>query len=103
MPHFRRIDMLPRQIVTGPGGAHAARIPSAWLVALMLATFACERPRAAPPIDSAVPLRPAAVGSASPQTVTTWDAHLGPVLLIGGATPNLATVVVGDSVRTGAD
>ena len=104
MPHSRRIDMLLRPIVTGPGTrARATRVMNAALGALVLTTGACERPRAAPPIDSAVPLRPAAIGSASPQTATTWDAHLGPVLLIAGATPDLATVVVGDSARTGAD
>ena len=104
MPHFRRIDMLPRQIVTAP----RARARAAWLmrgsvVVLILGTGACERPRAAPPIDSAVPLRPASVGSTSPQAATTWDTHLGPVLLVAGATPDLATVVIGDSARTGAD
>jgi len=104
MPHFRRIDMLPRQIVTGAGEfARAARLARASLAALVLTTAACERPRAAPPIDSAVPLRPAATGTASPQAATTWDAHLGPVLLVAGSTPDLATVVVGDSARTGAD
>lgn len=64
---------------------------------------ACEKPRAAPPIDSAVPLRPAAIGSSAPQATTTWDARLGPVLLVAGSSPALATVVVGDSSRAGAD
>jgi hypothetical protein len=104
MPHFRRIDMLLRQIVTPPvTHARALLLNRAAFVALVLAMIACERPRAAPPIDSAVPLRPAAIGSASPQATTTWDAHLGPVLLIAGATPDLATVVVGDSAHAGAD
>jgi len=104
MAHFRRIDMLPRHIVTRHSGStRAGRLVSGSLVAVLLASAACERPRAAPPIDSAVPLRPAASGSASPQAATTWDAHLGPVLLIAGGTPDLATVVVGDSARTGAD
>ena len=104
MPHFRRIDMLPRHIVTGPGApARTPRLVSALLATLGVAVAACERPRAAPPIDSAVPLRPAAIGAASPQSATTWDAHLGPVLLVAGATPDIATVVVGDSARAGAD
>ena len=104
MPHSRRIDMLLRQIVTPPvTDARAHLLNRAAFVALVLAMTACERPRAAPPIDSAVPLRPAAIGSASPQATTTWDSHLGPVLLIAGATPDLATVVVGDSARAGAD
>jgi hypothetical protein len=104
MPHFRRIDMLFRQNVTrSRAHSQAVRVIAASFAALVLATSACERQRAAPPIDSAVPLRPATTGSSSPQAATTWDAHLGPVLLVGGATPDLATVVVGDSARTGAD
>lgn len=73
------------------------------LVAAGLAATGCERERSVPPIDSSVPLRPAPVGSAATPTSTTWDARLGPVLLIAGATPDVATIVVGDSSRTGAD
>ena len=83
--------------------SRVARVTIASLAAFVLTTAACERQRAAPPIDSAVPLRPATIGSAAPQAATTWDARLGPVLLVGGATPDLATVVIADSARTGAD
>src|SRR5690242_8129597 len=104
MPHFRRIDMLPRLTVTRLSPHTRARpLVCATMAALVLAATACERPRAAPPIDSAVPLRPAATGSASPQAATSWDTHLGPVLLVAGPTSDRATVVVGDSARTGAD
>jgi hypothetical protein len=104
MPYFRRTDMLLRPIVTrffphrnllGSGRSIA------WAALIVIA--ACERQKPVPPIDSAVPLRPATVGSSSPQAATTWDARLGPVLLVAGPAPNLATVVVGDSSRNGAD
>ncbi|HEY2852546.1 MAG TPA: hypothetical protein VGJ18_06855 [Gemmatimonadaceae bacterium] len=104
MPHFRRIDMLLRQIVTRFVARRSLlRTGESIVCAALIAIASCERQKSVPPIDSAVPLRPAAVGSASPQTATTWDARLGPVLLVSGAAPNLATVVVGDSSRNGAD
>jgi len=68
-----------------------------WLVA------ACENRRSTPAIDSSVPLRPATIGTSGAPATTTWDARLGPVLLVSGSSPDLATVVVGDSARTGAD
>lgn len=104
MPHFRRIDMLLRQIVTRcfpHRNLFVLGRPLAWAVLIVIA--ACERQKAVPPIDSAVPLRPATVGSSAPQAATTWDTRLGPVLLVSGPAPNLATVVVGDSSRNGAD
>lgn len=64
---------------------------------------ACERQRNAPPVDSSVPLRPAPVGPSGTPSASTWDARLGPVLLVSGSTPDLATIVVGDSSRSGAD
>jgi hypothetical protein len=94
---FRRIDSSLGQIVARP---------RAWIIALyalLVSLSACEKQRAVPPIDSAVPLRPATIGGSNPQSTTTWDGHLGPVLLVGSATPDLATVVVGDSARMGAD
>ena len=104
MPHFRRIDMLLRQIVTRRfphRNLYFSVRPVVWAVLILIA--ACERQKAVPPIDSAVPLRPATVGASAPQAATTWDARLGPVLLVSGPAPNLATVVVGDSSRNGAD
>src|SRR3954468_24520876 len=104
MPYFRRMDMSHGQIVTGGLARHVvARTHSVLLCAVLLAMVACEKQRAAPPIDSAVPLRPATLGSVTPQAATTWDARLGPVLLVAGANPDLATIVVGDSSRAGAD
>jgi hypothetical protein len=70
---------------------------------LVLGAAACERQQNAPPIDSSVPLRPAPVGPSGAPTATTWDARLGPVLLVAGSAPDVATVVIGDSSRTGAD
>lgn len=104
MAYFRRIDMSHDLIVTRSHprlSSFRERALLAWTALFFLG--ACEKPRAVPPIDSAVPLRPATLGAASPQAATTWDARLGPVLLVGGASPNLATVVVGDSSKTGAD
>lgn len=104
MPYFRRIDMFLRQIVT-PSFVfrNLLRAGESIMCVAVILIAGCERQKSVPPIDSAVPLRPAAVGSATPQASTTWDARLGPVLLVNGAAPNLATVVVGDSSRNGAD
>lgn len=64
---------------------------------------ACERRQNVPPVDSSVPLRPAPVGPSGAPSASTWDARLGPVLLVAGPTPDVATIVVGDSSRSGAD
>ena len=72
-------------------------------VASLLLVAACERERSVPPVDSSVPLRPAPVGPSGTPTASSWDARLGPVLLVAGTNPDLATVVVGDSSRSGAD
>jgi hypothetical protein len=101
MPYFRRTDMSHGQIVTRWLARYV--VARAHFFLLCAALVGCEKQRAAPPIDSAVPLRPAALGSATPQAATTWDARLGPVLLVAGSTPDLATIVVGDSSRVGAD
>jgi hypothetical protein len=69
----------------------------------LLASAACEQHRSVPPIDSSVPLRPATTGPSATPLASTWDVRLGPVLLIGGTAPEMATVVVGDSSREGAD
>jgi hypothetical protein len=104
MAHFRRIDMSYDLTVTRSRKSPQSSRGRAFIACVvMFILAACERPRAVPPIDSAVPLRPATLGSSTPQTATTWDARLGPVLLVGGASPELATVVVGDSSRAGAD
>src|SRR4051812_49728874 len=103
MAPFRRIDMPHDLIVTGSRARRCSSRGRPIFVFAMFVLGAGEKPRAAPPIDSAVPLRPATLGSSTPQTATTWDGRLGPVLLVGGASPDLATVVVGDSSRAGAD
>ena len=104
MPDFRRTDTELGPIVTDPVARSRPmlRCLGAFAAALFLIA-SCERQRAAPPIDSAVPLRPATTGTSNPQAATTWDARLGPVLLVGGPSPDRATVVVGDSGRMGAD
>lgn len=68
-----------------------------------LALSACEQRRSVPPIDSSVPLRPPTTGTPAAPTASTWDSRLGPVLLVAGSGPDAATVVVGDSARSGAD
>ena len=73
------------------------------LATIVVMTSACERQQSVPAIDSAVPLRPAPIGTSNAPPVTTWDARLGPVLLVNAGAPDLATVVVGDSARMGAD
>ena len=73
------------------------------VLALAALSAACERKQSVPAVDSAVPLRPAPVGTSSAAPATTWDSRLGPVLLVGGASPNSATIVIGDSARSGAD
>jgi len=73
------------------------------ILSVALAAAACERQQSVPAIDSAIPLRPAPVGQSNTSAGTTWDARLGPVLLVGGSSPDVATVVVGDSTRAGAD
>jgi len=98
------MDIPLRQIVTPPWArALIAHTFTAILGAALFIAAGCERQRAAPPIDSAVPLRPATIGSTTPQATTTWDGRLGPVLLVSGPKPDLATVVIGDSSRAGAD
>ena len=73
------------------------------LCAAFVALSGCENRRGTPAIDSSVPLRPANIGSTGAPAVTTWDTRLGPVLLVSGPTADIATVVVGDSSRGGAD
>jgi hypothetical protein len=102
MPLSRRSDMsrgLIRRIFRVD-----VRSVAPWRLLLgVLVVTACERHRNAPPIDSSVPLRPATIGAAPAPSATTWDARLGPVLLVGSSIPETATVVVGDSSRAGAD
>jgi len=105
MPHFRRTDMSHDQMI---GQAHRVSVLFACRRAMLLAgglvaATACENRRSTPAIDSSVPLRPATIGTSATPSATTWDAHLGPVLLVSGPSPELATVVLGDSTRTGAD
>ena len=96
------MDMPTGQMVTRSSlGCQLSR--ATVVIAALFSLSACEKQRAAPPIDSAVPLRPAALGSSNAPAATTWDARLGPVLLVSGPTADLATVVVGDSSRAGAD
>jgi hypothetical protein len=105
MPHFRRVDMpyasriITRYTVRAP---LARRCTMVWCAALV-ALGACENRRNTPVIDSSVPLRPANIGSTGAPVATTWDSRLGPVLLVSGPSADLATVVVGDSSRVGAD
>src|SRR2546423_13359029 len=75
----------------------------ALLFSVALGAAACERQQSVPTIDSTVPLRPAPVGQSNVSAATTWDARLGPVLLVAGASPDLATIVIGDSTRAGGD
>lgn len=105
MPLFRRILMLPvsRTVSRRRPSALLARRCTTILYAALAGLSACENRRSTPPIDSSVPLRPANIGSAGAPSTTTWDNRLGPVLLISGSSADLATVVVGDSSRTGAD
>ena len=106
MPHFRRIIMsqlLLRRASRQRMRAPLARYCSIVLWAGLATVAACENRRSTPAIDSSVPLRPANIGAPGVPTATTWDARLGPVLLISGPTADLATVVVGDSSRVGAD
>jgi len=102
MPLSRRTDMSPG-LIRRLLGARARIDCLRALLSGVLVVAACERQRNAPPIDSSVPLRPATIGSAPTPSATTWDARLGPVLLIGSSSPEAATVVVGDSSRAGAD
>jgi hypothetical protein len=70
---------------------------------LALSAAACERAQNVPAVDSTVPLRPAPIGRANAPPVTTWDSRLGPVLLVSTSSPDVATIVIGDSARFGAD
>ena len=101
MPHFRRMSMLPVQMSVHFPSARAWLIQRHALIALAVALVAngCEQRRSTPAIDSSVPLRPAAIGPSGAASVTTWDNRLGPVLLISGTAPEVATVVIGDSSR----
>jgi hypothetical protein len=105
MAHFRRTIMshasgsASRRWRSAPRSRRRAIVLCAALVAL----GACENRRSTPAIDSSVPLRPANIGSTGAPAATTWDTRLGPVLLIGGPSADLATVVVGDSSRALGD
>lgn len=105
MPHFRRIDVPLGQTIRQHSSVsmRLCRVRTIIACVVLTAASACENRRNPPPIDSSVPLRPAPVGTSGTPTTTTWDARLGPVLLIGGPSPDLATVVIGDSSRAGAD
>src|SRR5205085_12472512 len=105
MPHFRRIAMSPSQRVVQRSRVSTpfTRLGAMIVCAALLAAIGCENRRSTPAIDSSVPLRPATVGSSGAPAATTWDARLGPVLLVSGSSPDLATVIIGDSSRAGAD
>src|SRR5437588_9492331 len=101
MPHFRRMSMLPvKMSLHFPSERAWGSRPYA-LIALAVALVASgrEQRRSTPAIDSSVPLRPAAIGTSGAASATTWDSRLGPLLLISGTAPEVATVVIGDSSR----
>jgi hypothetical protein len=65
---------------------------------------ACERStRTVPIADSTVPMRPAVTGQPAGTAATTWDNRLGPVLLVAGAQPDVATIVLPDSSQGGRE
>lgn len=104
MPHFRRTDTpLAKPLFLRSRSPLHRLLTASASAAIWLLIGACERPRSAPPVDSSVPLRPAPVGSSGTPSGSSWDARLGPVLLVSASAPDLATVVVGDSSRVGAD
>jgi hypothetical protein len=104
MAFFRRIAMLPGCIRRlAPTRVRIARVDRLTVSCLLLALGACEQRRSAPPIDSSVPLRPPSIGPSAAPSASTWDTHLGPVLLVAASGPDAATVVVGDSSRAGGD
>lgn len=71
------------------------RVP--FLAVIALTVLACERSRQAPPADTAVGVPvPPPVDSAPPPVSSTWDAALGPVLWVAGATPGEAVAVFPD-------
>jgi hypothetical protein len=70
----------------------------------IVSSTACERStRAVPIADSTVPMRPAVTGQPAGTVATTWDGRLGPVLLVGGTQPDVATIVLPDSSQGGRD
>ncbi|HEY2374785.1 MAG TPA: hypothetical protein VGH98_02320 [Gemmatimonadaceae bacterium] len=93
------LGTVPRRKMSAPLACHRTTIVCVALVVVN----ACENRRGTPAIDSSVPLRPANIGTTGAPATTTWDARLGPVLLISGPSPDLATIVVGDSSRAGGD
>lgn len=103
MLYFRRGGTSRRKAPRGISAAPTRHSVAHACVFSILLLAACERQRNVPPVDSSVPLRPAPVNSSGTPSASTWDARLGPVLLVEGSAPDLATVVVGDSSRTGAD
>jgi hypothetical protein len=105
MPHFRRTDMSPGKTIFHRSRVSAlpTRRSCVMLLAACCAAGACENRRSTPAIDSSVPLRPATTSPTGVPATATWDARLGPVLLVNGSAPDIATVVIGDSARAGAD
>lgn len=91
----------PSPSPTGPRRRLDVRLATAALLTLVVA--ACERQQSVPAIDSSVPLSPAPVTPVTPAGSSTWDPRLGPVLLIATSDPTLATIVIGDSAKSGAD
>ena len=70
----------------------------------IISVAACERgTRSVPIADSTVPMRPAVTGQPVGTVATTWDSRLGPVLLVGGSQPDLATIVLPDSSQDGRE
>ena len=102
MTNFRR--SLRRSCVRSAPRVRARAFVSAALCVGTILTVACERStRTVPVADSAVPMRPAVTGQPAGTAVSTWDSRLGPVLLVGGSQPDLATIVLPDSSQSGRD
>src|SRR5262249_39689705 len=105
MSRFRRRSDEPsvrfsRVLLTLSSRLRIARVLAA---AALAGGTACEQRRNVPAVDSTVPLRPAPIGAASATPASTWDTRLGPVLLVAGSSPEAATIVGGDTTRSGAD
>jgi hypothetical protein len=101
MTNFRRVPLHGSNV---PRCSHARELFAAALLASIVVIAACDRSTQNVPVaDSTVPMRPAVTGQPTGVVTTTWDNRLGPVLLVGGTSPDMATIILPDSSQGGRE
>src|SRR4051812_48560688 len=63
---------------------------------LLVVLIGCERSKVAPPPDSTRQVTGITPQTPAPTSTSTWDAAIGPVLLVGGDVPEIASLLSPD-------